>query len=141
VAGIAEEALHRKVLALFGGELAIRRGLVPDVNIEPNLMARMAVGHRAAAWHREIANEQAGPAVLLLRVGGEALDISDERGMAPIAVARKTHDLPGCAVHGQRLAAGEAAMGIKANGFRREIGGLLRRPEQILRYGFFRDGG
>jgi len=55
--------------------------------IDPTSPARLIV---VTAFH-----EQAGPAVLGLGVLGEALDVSHERGVAPHAISRKAHGLPG----------------------------------------------
>ena len=74
----------------------------------------MTEGHGSAARHGKIADEKAGPAVLLLRILGETLDIADQRRMSPIAVAREPHDLPGGAVHRQRLASGKAPVWRKS---------------------------
>jgi hypothetical protein len=55
--------------------------------------------------------------------------------MAPVAVARQPHDLPGRAVNGQRLGAGEAAAGVETDDVRRPSGRHCLAAEQLVRRG------
>ena len=57
----------------------------------------------------------------------EPLEKVDQRGMAPVAVARQAHHLPGVAGDRQGLAAGEAALGIEADRAPAQRGGLSGR--------------
>ena len=57
-------------------------------------------------------------------------------GMAPVAVARQPHHLPGRAVDRQRHAAGEAAVGVVADRARRHRGRRGLAAEQFLGRGF-----
>ncbi len=86
----------------------------PDVDVEADLVAGMAADHRAAARLRHVADQQAIPAVLG-GVVGERLDVPDEFGLAPVAVARQPHHLPVRPGDRQRLGAGHAAVGIGAD--------------------------
>ena len=58
------------------------------------------------------------------RLVGEALEELDQVRMAPVAVARQPHHLPGRAVDRQRHAAGETAAGVVADRARRQRRGL-----------------
>ena len=55
----------------------------------------------------------------LRHLADKPLQERDQVGMAPVAVARQPHHLPGLAVDRQRLAAGEAALGVEADRARR----------------------
>ena len=62
-----------------------------------------------------------------------SLEELDHVRMAPVAVARQPHHLPGLAVDRQRHAAGEAALGVEADGARRHRRRRRRPPaEQLL---------
>src|SRR5689334_16945816 len=52
--------------------------------------------------------------------------------MAPVAVAREPHDLPGRTVDRQLLGAGDATVGIEAVDVRRVVAGLGLAAEQLL---------
>ena len=114
--GILEHGHRGHVLALLRGEDAIGHGGEPDIGVEPDLMARMAGDHRAAARLRHVAHEQPRPAVKRPRVAGQPLEIIEQLRRAPIAIAREPHHLPVRAVDGQRDAAGHAPSGIGADG-------------------------
>ena len=129
-ARLVEHGRRLDVLALLGGEHAVGHRGEPDVGIEPDLMARVPRHHGAAARLRQVADEQPRPAVVLLGLGGEPLNEAHELGMAPGAVARQAHRLPFGAGVGQLHAAREAALGVPADGARRERGGGLDRAEQ-----------
>ena len=51
---------------------------------------------------------------------GQSLQQFHQLGMAPVAVARQPHHLPVLAIDRQRLAAGEAALGVEADRARRQ---------------------
>ena len=63
-------------------------------------MAGVAAKQRAADRLRHVANQDAGPAIEPCHVGSELVDIGDEHGMAPKAIAGKPHSLPTGAVRG-----------------------------------------
>ena len=119
---VGDDVGGRHLLALLAGQLAVRHRRQPDVGVETDLMAPVAGDHRAAARLRHVADQQAGPADRR-RFVGEAFEELDQLGMAPVAVARQPHHLPGRPVDRQRLAAGEAAVGVVADRAR-----LHRRP-------------
>jgi hypothetical protein len=52
--------------------------------------------------------------------------------MAPVAVAREPHHLPGLAVDGHRLGAGEASVRVKSDGVRRDLYRRCLAAEQLL---------
>ena len=62
----------------------------------------------------------------------ELLHHGDEVRMAPVAVAREAHGLPRGAVDGERRGAGKAALGVEADGPRRQRRGRLGGAEQLL---------
>ena len=74
------------------------------------------------------------------RLARKAFEEGDHRGMAPIAIARQAHHLPGLAVDRQRLGAGQAAARVKADRARLRLGGRHRASEDFLG-GQFRIGG
>ena len=98
----------RHEFALFARKLAIGHRREPDVGIEPDLMAGVAGQHRAAARLRHVADQKAVPSDLLGLVR-QSLEKCDQLRMAPIAIARQPHDLPGRAVDRQRDGARKAA--------------------------------
>ena len=67
------------------------------------------------------------------RFRGEALQQLDELGVAPGAIARQAHRLPVGAGIGEVHAAGKAALGVPAEGARRERGRGRHLAEQIAR--------
>jgi hypothetical protein len=66
------------------------------------------------------------------RVLGEPFDEANELRIAPIAVARRPHDLPIRSGHRQRYGAGEAAGGIVADRARRSAQRLRFAREQFF---------
>ena len=110
------------LLALLARERRSRHRGEPDVGIEPDLVAAVAGEHRPAARLRHVADQQAGPVRHLRHLRGEPLHERDQLRMAPVAVARQPHHLPGPAVDRQRDAAGEAALGIEADRARLHVG-------------------
>ena len=119
------------VFALRPGHRAVGHRRQPDVGVEADLVRGMARRHRAAARLRDIADQKAGPAVGD-GVARQFLDQRDHRRMAPAAVARGPHHLPGRAIHGNGDAAGKAALGIEADRLR---GGRRRQflgAEQVF---------
>ena len=108
--------------ALRGDSVRSGIGRQPDVGVEPDLMRRVAGQHRAAARLRDVADEHARPAVDGRHLFGETLEEGDQRRVAPVAVARQPHHLPGRAVDRQRLGAGEAAVRVEADRARLQVG-------------------
>ena len=104
----------------------------PDVGVEADLVRGMAGEHRAAARLRDVADQKARPAVLLGCVARQFLDQRDHRRVAPAAVARQAHGLPGRPVGRNGDAAGEAALRVEAVGLRRHCGRQRLVPEQVL---------
>ena len=83
-------------------------------------MRGVAGQHRTAARLRHVADQDAGPMADCRHLARKSFEKGEQGGMAPIAVARQPHHLPGRPVDGQRLAAGEAAARIKSDGARGE---------------------
>ena len=83
-------------------------------------MRGVAGQHRAAARLRHVADKNAGPMADGRHLARESFEEGDQGRMAPVAVAREAHDLPGGSVDGQGLTAGEAAARIEADGARRQ---------------------
>ena len=81
-------------------------------------MAGVAGEHRPTARLRHVANQKTVPANLF-RVLGKLLDEANELRIAPVAVTRRSHDLPGRSGDRQRYGAGEAAIEIAADRARR----------------------
>ena len=115
-----------------GRERPARHRVQPDVGVEADLVRGMASQHRAAARLRDVADQQTRPAVLRRRVARQFLDHRDHGRMAPAAVARQAHGLPGRPVDRNRDAAREAALGIEAIGFCRHRSRQLFVAEQVL---------
>ena len=90
-------------------------------------MAGMAGEHRPAARLRHVADQDAVPARLVVRLCRQPLHQRDEVGMPPIAVARQPHHLPGVAIDRQAFGARDAAMGVEADHAR-----LVRGRRQIF---------
>ncbi len=65
--------------------------------------------NRTAARLRYVADQKAGPNPFRLRLTGDLLDRRDEFRMAPVAVSRQAHHLPGVAIDAERGTAREAA--------------------------------
>ena len=86
----------------------VRHRLEPDIDVEADLMAGVVGDHRSAARLRHVPDQKTVPADLF-RVPGEPFDEANELRIAPIAVARRPHDLPIRSGHRQRYGAGEAA--------------------------------
>ncbi len=95
-------------------------------------MRGVAGQHRPTARLGNIADQEPRPAVMLRGLARQFLDQRDGIGMAEAAVARKPHRLPCRPVDRQRLGAGEAALGIKADRLRRAGGRRGFRREQHL---------
>jgi len=107
--------------------------MVADISSRswPDLMAGMAGEHGAAARLRHVADQEPRPADLGAAFG-QALDVLDEGRMSPVAIARKSHDLPVRAVDRQRFCAREAAVGVEAEHLRLELRRRGPAAEQFL---------
>ena len=116
----------RHVLALLARQQMIRHRRQPDVSVEPDLVAGVAGEGGPAARLADVSDENAGPAGILVRMHRQPLEKRDRLGMAPIAVARQPHHLPGVAIHRHLRGTGDAALGVLAD----HLGRLRRR--QIL---------
>jgi hypothetical protein len=90
----------RQLLALLLGKSAVRHRREPNVGVEADLMAGVAAQHGPAARLRQVADQQARPAIARLGVGAELLDQADQLRMTPIAIARQPHGLPSGTVDG-----------------------------------------
>ena len=108
------------LLAFGARQLAGRHRRQPDVDVEADLMRGVAGQHRTAARLRHVADENAGPMADGRHLARETFEECDQGWMAPVAVAREAHDLPGGSVDGQGLTAGEAAARIEPDGARRQ---------------------
>ena len=104
----------------------------PDVGVEADLMGGVAGQHRAAARLGDVADQNAVPDALGLRLAREALEEGDHRRISPHAVARQAHDLPGFAVDRQRLRARKTAARVEADRARLSFDGRQRPPEHLL---------
>src|SRR5215471_14051831 len=120
---------RRYFFPLLARQLAVGHWREPNVGVEAHLMAGMAGEHRAAARLPHVTDEETVPAGLG-RLRREPLEERNQVRMAPIAVARESHDLPGRAVDRQRRRAGVTALGIKADGARLQIRGRGLAAEQ-----------
>ncbi len=129
---VLDHRLRADRLALLAGEGVVGHRSQPDIGIEADLMAGMAAQHWAAPRLRYVSDHQTGPTVLLARIRGQPLEQSNELGVAPVAVARQSHHLPGRPVDRKCRGAGEAASGIGAEGARRHIGRRLLGAEQFF---------
>ncbi len=92
----------------------------------------MAGQHRAAPRLRNIAHQQARPAVDRRHHLGEPFEKGDQHRIAPVAVAGQPHHLPRLPVDRQRLGAREAASGIKTDGARLKFGRRQHPPEDLF---------
>ena len=142
----------RHFFALGRSQFAIGHRREPDVGIEPDLVAGVPGDHRPAARLRHVADQKPRPA-LLGTLLGQPFEECHQVGVAPVAIARKPHHLPGLAVDRQRNAPGEAALGVEADGarfqgsrsqrrravvgHRRDRRGSGASPEQFLRGRFW----
>ena len=123
----------RHFLALRLRETAGRHWRQPDIGIKPDLVRGMPGDHRPAARLRDIADQQAGPAIDRGHPPGKILQIGDQIRVAPFAVAVEPHHLPGLAIDRQRLGPCQTALGIGADGPRLQVGGRRLLPEQDFR--------
>ena len=144
----------RVELALLAVLHVVRHRRKPNIDVEADLMAGVVGEHRPTARLRHVANQKTVPANLF-RVLGKSFDEANELRIAPVAVTRRSHDLPGKSGDRQRYGAGEAAVEITADrarwpGKRRRFAreqffGRRRRRVRILqrrqRLGIERAGG
>src|SRR6201987_2312881 len=90
----------------------------PNIDVEADLMAGVLGKHRPAARLRHVANQKTVPANLFC-VRGKPFDEANELRIAPVAVTRRPHDLPGRISDRQWHTAGEAPVEITADRARR----------------------
>ena len=95
---------RRHLLALVARQLPVRHRRQPDVGVEPDLVAGVPGEHRTAARLRHVADQDPGPAGILVGLGRQPLQQRDHVGMRPVAIARQPHHLPGVAGDRQRFA-------------------------------------
>ena len=102
----------RHLFALGAVEPMVGHRRQPDVGVEADLMRGVAGQHRPAARLRNVADQNARPDAFLRRLAREALEKGDHRRMAPGAIARQAHHLPG---RRRRPAAHSRRRGSRAN--------------------------
>src|SRR5260370_20662247 len=90
----------------------------PNIDVEADLMALVGGEHRPAARLRHVADQKTVPASLF-RVLAKPFDEANELRIAPAAVTRHPHDLPGRSSDRQRHSASETAIEIPAARARR----------------------
>src|SRR5262245_20394660 len=100
--GAFEHRRRHQVFPLFAREKTVGHGREPNVGVKPDLVARMAGDHRPSTRLGHIAYKKSRPAIKSVRVVGKSLQKADQSGVTPIAVARKTHDLPVWTTNRQR---------------------------------------
>src|SRR6516162_10059108 len=108
----------RAELALFAALYVVWHRRKPDIDVEADLMAGVVGEHRSAARLRHVANQKTIPASLF-RVIGKPFDEANELRIAPVAVTRRPHDLPGGSSGLQWHSPGEATVEIAADRARR----------------------
>src|SRR5262245_10353964 len=94
-------------------------------------MALVVAEHWAAARLRHVADQKTVPASFF-RVLGKPFDEVNELRIAPVAVTRQPHGLPGRSSDRQRHSAGEAAVEIAADRTRRSGKRCRFAGEQFL---------
>ena len=86
-AALDEQGFGSHALALCGREDMIRHRDEPDVGIEADLVAGVAGRHRPAARLRHVADQDPGPARVLVRLGRQPLHQRDHVGVGEITAA------------------------------------------------------
>ena len=104
----------RHVLPLLRRQDSVGHRGQPNVDIETDLMTRMAGDHWSAARLRHVADKKPRPAIKGACVARKPLEKIEQPRIAPVAVAGEPHHLPVRAVDGKRHAASEASFGIRA---------------------------
>ena len=84
----------RAELALLAALDPVWHRRKPNIDVEADLMAGVFGKHRPAARLRHVANQKTAPANFFC-VRGKPLDEANELRIAPVAVTRRPHDLPG----------------------------------------------
>mmetsp|Transcript_22550 Transcript_22550/g.36660 ORF Transcript_22550/g.36660 Transcript_22550/m.36660 type:complete len:210 (-) Transcript_22550:2704-3333(-) len=106
----------RNVFALVPAEVDAGCRQHPDIDVQAQLVTAMTRQHRPATGLADITDIKAPPTGLF---GGKARQVLDEiegLGMAPVAIARQAHRLPGGPCFGQLLSPRDAALGVTAEG-------------------------
>src|SRR6202047_1764872 len=101
----------RAELALLAALHVVWHRRKPNIDVEADLMAGGLGKHLPAARLRHVANQKTVPANLFC-VRGKPFDEAKELRIAPVAVTRRTHDLPGRTSYRQRHRSGAAALEI-----------------------------
>ncbi len=97
-------------------------------------MARVASQQWASNGLAHITHENTGQAVRPSHVAREPLDVSDQDGMSPKAIARKPHRLPSRATGGNSLRASNATVLIASNRLWSLRNGGFHRAEGFFRF-------
>ncbi len=129
----------RNILALAIGERALRHRRQPNIGVKADLVGRMPRQHRAAARLGDVAEQQARPADLFGRIMRKLLNQRDHLRVAPTAVARQPHRLPGGPVGRDRDPAGKATLGVEPIGIGSHFGRQGLGAEQRLGRRFIRN--
>src|SRR5262245_7531554 len=98
---VGHEIDGRDGVTLFPGQHAVRHRHEPDIDVEAGLMTSVVARRRSAARLRQVADQDTFPAS---RLGGSRREFFhelDQAGMAPIAITRQAHHLPGRSVDRQ----------------------------------------
>src|SRR5262249_30004738 len=121
----------RAELALLSTLHVVWHRRKPNIDVESDLMASVLGEHRPTARLRHVADQKTIPTDLFC-VLGKSFDEANKLRIAPVAVTRQPHDLPGRSSDRQWHSAGEAAVEITADRARRP--GKRRRltREQFL---------
>src|SRR5262249_54809180 len=130
---VGHEIDGRGGVTLFLGQHAVRHRHEPDVYVQAGLMTGVVAWRRPAARLRQVADKDTIPAGRLRGSWGEFLQKVDQAGMAPIAVARQAHHLPGPAVDGKFNAGRKTSAVIVADRYGFPDRRQLDRAEELFR--------
>ena len=130
---VADQIAGGELLALFVAEPAVGHRHEPDVDVEPGLMTGMAERRRSAARLRQVADQDAVPSGGLRRLRRKFFEEADQRRVAPVAITRQPHHLPGLAIARQLDAALQAAARVVADRHRLPERGQVLLAEQVAR--------
>src|SRR3977135_566955 len=95
----------RAELALLAALRVVWHRRKPNIHVEADLMAGVLGKHLTSARLRHVANQKTVPANLSCD-RGKPFDEANELRIAPVAVTRQPHDLPGRTSDRERLGAG-----------------------------------